>query len=50
MRADGCYKAHKIVNGRLVYDMKLDERFNALYDPSNPKHNEQLGLYYAMAK
>ena len=50
MRADGCYKAHKIVNGRLVYDMKLDERFNALYDPSNPKHNEQFGLYYAMAK
>lgn len=30
MRADGCWEAHSVVDGKLVYDWKLDKRFNKL--------------------
>ena len=30
MRADGCWEAHSVVDGKLVYDWKLDKRFDKL--------------------
>ena len=29
MLGDGCFEAHSIQNGRLVYDWKRDKRFEA---------------------
>ena len=29
MRGDGCWDAHSVVNGKLVYDWKKDKRFEA---------------------
>jgi len=48
MRADGCWEAHSMVNGKLVYDWTKDKRFDvyARGDKSNPKYNEQKALYY----
>jgi hypothetical protein len=28
MRGDGCFEAHSIVDGKLVYDWSKDKRFN----------------------
>ena len=54
MRADGCWDAHSMKDGKLVYDWKLDKRFNVYAnDPHNTKHNplyeKQKALYYAIA-
>ena len=53
MMGDGCLEAHKLnENGELVYDWKLDKRFEAFANNrvGDPKYNEQRALYYAIAK
>lgn len=54
MKADGCFDAHKIVDGKLVYDCKLDKRFDLLFkenaDKNSAEYKKQLGLYYTMAQ
>lgn len=53
MMGDGCLEAHKLnENGELVYDWKLDKRFEAFANKrtSDPKYNQQRALYYATAK
>lgn len=52
MRKDGCYKAHSVVDDKLVYDWKLDDRFSAYANGNinHPDYNKQKGLYYAMAE
>lgn len=53
MRGDGCWDAHKIVDGRLVYDWKLDKRFDAFANNDKSdidKYNAQRGLYISTAK
>lgn len=60
MRGDGCFEAHSIVDGKLVYDWSKDKRFDvyAKYNGDDSKvppvdtkkYNEQKALYYAMAK
>lgn len=52
MMKDGTWDAHEVKNGKLVYNWKLDKRFEAYAnnDTSNPKYKEQQGLYHAMAK
>lgn len=59
MRGDGCFEAHSIKDGKLVYDWTKDKRFEifAKYKgedskvPSSElkKYNEQKALYYTMA-
>lgn len=59
MRGDGCFEAHSIVDGKLVYDWTKDKRFNifAKYKgdiskvpPSEQqKFRQQQALYSAMA-
>ena len=51
MRKDGCFKAHSVKDGKLVYDWKLDDRFSAFANNNihHPDYNKQKGLYYAMA-
>lgn len=50
MKHDGCFEAHSIVKGRLVYDFTKDKRFNifAAGDTRNPEYGKQKGLYLAM--
>ena len=53
MRHDGTFDAHYLnEDGELVYDFKLDPRFNLLSTgkTSDPKYREQEALYRAMAK
>jgi hypothetical protein len=53
MRGDGCWDAHVMENGKLVYKMELDARFKEFWtnDKSDPdKYNSQKALYIAMAK
>lgn len=52
MKKDGTWDAYKEENGVLVYNWKDDKRFDvyAKGDKSNPKYNEQKGLYIAMAE
>lgn len=52
MEADGCLDAHKIVNGVLQYDFKVDKRFNLLVEgnTSDPNYKHQRALYEAMAE
>lgn len=52
MRGDGCWDAHSIKDGKLVYDWKLDKRFDvyANGNVNDPKYKEQESLYYAMAQ
>lgn len=53
MMGDGCLEAHKLnENGELVYDWKLDKRFEVFANNrvGDPKYNEQRALYYATAK
>lgn len=52
MMGDGCLKAHSIENGKLVYDWKLDKRFEAFANNrvSDPKYREQQSLYYTIAQ
>lgn len=59
MRGDGCFEAHSIVDGKLVYDWTKDKRFDifAKYKgqdskvPSNELeiYNKQKALYFTMA-
>lgn len=52
MRGDGTWDAHTVKDGKLVYDWKLDKRFDAYANgkTSDPKYKAQQGLYYAMAQ
>ena len=52
MRGDGCWEAHSVVDGKLVYDWKKDKRFEAFANgrKSDPRYKAQEGLYYSMAK
>lgn len=56
MRGDGCWDAHSVVNGKLVYTMSKDSRFNLLefkngqlVSKDDAKYKEQQSLYYATA-
>ena len=60
MRSDGCFEAHSVKDGKLIYDWSKDKRFDlvAKYGgdeskvPSSElkKYREQKSLYYTMAK
>lgn len=53
MHKDGSIGAHKVVNGKLVYDWTEDERFKAFAhnDKSNlEKYNQQKSLFITMAQ
>lgn len=53
MMGDGCLDAHRLnENGELIYDWKLDKRFEAFANKriNDPKYNEQKARYYAIAK
>jgi hypothetical protein len=41
MKADGCFDAHKIVDGKLVYDCKLDKRFDLLFKENADKNSAE---------
>lgn len=49
---DGIIDSYKVVNNHLVYDFKKDKRFQTLIkgDKSNPKYNEELSEYIALAR
>lgn len=50
MKKDGCFEAHSMQDGVMVYDFKKDKRFSAFAsnDTTNPEYNNQRALYYAM--
>ena len=60
MRADGCFEAHSVKDGKLIYDWTKDKRFDifAKYGGKESevpqselnKYREQKSLYYTMAK
>ena len=57
MRHDGCWEAHSIVKGKLVYDWTKDKRFSvfakSLKNPelkNHPDYQKQRSLYYAVAQ
>ena len=53
MYKDGSFNAHKLVNGKLVYDWTKDKRFEAFAkgDKSDlEKYNKQKSLYITMAQ
>ena len=52
MRGDGCWDAHSIVDGKLVYDWKKDKRFDAYANNrvNDPKYKQQQALYYTIAQ
>ena len=53
MMGDGCLEAHRLNdNGELIYDWKLDKRFDAFANKrtSDPRYNEQKARYYAIAR
>ena len=53
MKADGVFDAHRMEDGRMVYDFNKDKRFQRLInnDRSNQaEYDKELGLYIAMAK
>lgn len=58
MRGDGCWDAHIMKDGNLIYDMGLDERFKEFWAvetgkatiTDQTKYNNQKALYIAMAK
>ena len=48
MRGDGCFEAHSIVDGKLVYDWTKDKRFDifAKYKGQNSKvPSNELEIY-----
>lgn len=51
MRGDGCWEAHSVHNGKLVYDWKKDKRFDAYANgnTASPDYKKQEALYYTMA-
>lgn len=52
MKKHGCYDAHSLKNGEIVYDWKKDKRFSALANPNADTHSSewqyQRSLYNAM--
>ena len=58
MRGDGCFDAHSIKDGKLVYDWTKDKRFDVFAAANGDinkatdkeKFNQQKALYYAMAQ
>lgn len=53
MRGDGCWDAHSVVDGKLVYDWTKDTRFSAFAkgDKSNKElYDQQYGLYISTAR
>lgn len=59
MRGDGCFEAHSVVDGKLVYDWTKDKRFSLFANykesemntPEKKKlYNQQKALYIAMAR
>lgn len=54
MKADGCFDAHKIVDGEIIYNMKDDSRFDEYYKHKNnssytsENFRKQKALYEAM--
>lgn len=53
MLSDGSYKAHSVdSNGNLIYDIKQDQRFEALFNKpkDSVEYNKALALYLAIAK
>lgn len=61
MRGDGCFEAHKVVDGKLVYKWEDDKRFDLfaktkesevskLSEADQQKYKQQKALYIAMAK
>lgn len=60
MRGDGCFDAHSVVDGKLVYDWTKDKRFDLfakvkgdeskVFPSEIAKFKEQKALYYTMAK
>lgn len=52
MLGDGCLEAHTIKDGKLIYNQKLDKRFEAFANgrKSDPEYNKQKALYYAVAQ
>lgn len=59
MRGDGCFEAHSVVDGKLVYDWAKDKRFDLFANhkesemttpEQKAKYNQQKALYIAMAR
>lgn len=61
MKGDGCFDAHKVVDGKLVYDWTEDKRFDVfskykesevknLSQELQTKYKQQKSLYMAMAR
>lgn len=61
MKGDGCFDAHSMVDGKLVYDWKKDKRFDKFANwteeqyknasaEDKAEYNKQKALYVAMAK
>ena len=50
MKHDGCFDAHSVVDGALVYDFKKDKRFSeyAAGHTSSPEYGKQKALYDVM--
>lgn len=50
MMGDGCWEAHSLVDGKLVYDYNKDHRFDAFRsgDTSHKDYLAQKSLYYKM--
>jgi len=53
MRADGCWEAHSIKDGKLIYDWRKDKRFELFANDKNvgsDEYNYQRALYYEMCQ
>lgn len=53
MRHDGCWDAHSVKDGELVYDWRKDKRFELFANDRNinsEEYEQQRALYYAMCK
>ena len=54
MIQDGSLKAHKIIDGKLVYNWKQDQRFNIYAKGPNyandPEYSKQRGLYWTLIR
>lgn len=50
MKHDGCFDAHSMVDGKMVYDFKKDKRFEQYSsgNTSHPDYGKQKALYNAM--
>lgn len=54
MLQDGSFKAHSIIDGKLVYNWKKDKRFNVYSKgptySNDPEYNKQRGLYLTLIR